>query len=76
VLALVLATSLATRASAPLAGAVALLLLAAVQASLLSVLDTGGVEDAELLGQVLGGFAAVIAVVALATAVAATRRER
>jgi hypothetical protein len=76
VLGLVLATSLATRASAPLAGAVALLLLAAVQASLLSVLDTGGVEEAELLGQVLGGLAAVVAVVAVATAVSAARRER
>lgn len=76
VLALVLATSLATRASAPLAGAVALLLVAAVQSSLLSVLDTGGVEDAELLGQVLGGLAAVVAAVALATAVGAARRER
>jgi hypothetical protein len=74
VLALGLATSLAARPSAPLAGAVALLLLAAVQSALLSVLDTSTAADATLFGQVLGGLAAVLAVIAGATAAAAARR--
>lgn len=75
-LALGLATSLATRPSAPLAAAVALLFLAAVQASLLSVLSSGSSEDAQLLGQVLGGLAALTAVIAIAAAVTAARRTR
>jgi hypothetical protein len=74
VLALVAAMSLALRPSAPLAGAVALLLLAAVQTSLLTVLSTGTTDDAELLGQVLGGLAAVVAVIGVATAFTAARR--
>jgi hypothetical protein len=74
VLALVLATSLVTRPSAPLAGAVALLLLAAVQSTLLTVLSSGTTDDAQLLGQVLGGLAAVVAVIAIAAGVNAARR--
>jgi hypothetical protein len=73
-LALVLATSLARRPSAALAGAVALLLLATVQSSLLTVLASGTTADAELLGQVLGGLAALAAVIGIATAVTAVRR--
>ncbi len=74
-LALVLAASLAARPSAPLAGAVALLLLAGVQSSLLTVLSSGTAADAETLGQVLGGVALLVAVVAGATAVTAARRR-
>ncbi|MGH3878581.1 MAG: hypothetical protein ACRDSK_16240 [Actinophytocola sp.] len=73
-LALAMATSLATRPHAPLAGAVALLLLAAVQTSLLTVLDASSAEDAALLGQVLGGLSALTAVIAVATAANAARR--
>lgn len=73
-LALGLATSLAARPSAPLAGAVALLLLAAVQSALLTVLSSSSPEDAALLGQVWGGLAALTAVVAVVTAVTAARR--
>jgi hypothetical protein len=73
-LALVLATSLVTRPSAPLAGAVALLLLAAVQSSLLSALAAGTPDDAQVLGQVLGGLAIVVAAIAVATGVNAARR--
>jgi hypothetical protein len=73
-LALALATSLATRPSAPLAGATALLLLAAVQTSLLTVLGASSPEDAALLGQVLGGLAALTAVIGIAVAATAARR--
>ncbi len=51
-----------------------LLLLAAVQTSLLTVLASGTTDDAELLGQVLGGLAALAAVIGVATAVTAARR--
>jgi hypothetical protein len=73
-LALVLATSLASRPSAALAAAVALLLLATVQSSLLTVLASGSTDDAELLGQVLGGLAALTVVIGVATAFTAARR--
>jgi len=73
-LALAAATSLAARPSAALAGAVVLLLLAATQTALLTVLSTGTSDDAALLGQVLGGLAAVVAVIGVATAFAAARR--
>ncbi len=74
VLALAVAASLPLRPSAPLAGSVALLLLAAVQTWLLSVLSSGTSDDAELLGQVLGGLALVVAVIAAVTALGAARR--
>jgi hypothetical protein len=73
-LALAAATSLAVRPSAPLAGAVALLLLASVQTALLTVLSTGTTDDAALLGQVLGGLAVVVAVSGVGIAFAAARR--
>jgi len=74
-LALAVATSLPLRPSAPLAASVALLLLAAVQTSLLTVLDSGASDEAELLGQVLGGVALVVAAIAAATALNAARRR-
>jgi hypothetical protein len=75
-LALLLAVSLGTRPSAPLAAAVALVLLAAVQSSLLTVLSSGSTDEAELLGQVLGGLAVLVAAIAAAVAIAAARSVR
>lgn len=72
-LALVLAASLARRPSAPLAAAVALVLLAAVQASLLTVLSEWSGAEAELLGWVLGAVAVVAAVVGTGVVLAARR---
>ena len=74
-LALVLAASLARRPSAPLAAAVTLMLLAAVQFSLLTVLDVGSVDEAELFGWVLGAVGGAAALTALVTAAAASRRS-
>lgn len=74
VVALAVATSLPLRPSAPLAGAVALLVLAGVQSAMLIVLSNRTSDDAQLLGQVLGGLALVVAVVAAAVARVATAR--
>lgn len=72
--AFVLATSLATRPCAPLAAAITLLLLSAVQASLLTALSEWSADEASALGWILGAAALVAALVALATTTAATKQ--
>ena len=75
-IAFVLAASLARRPSAPLAAAVALVLLAAVQTSLLTALSEWSADEAETLGWVLGAVALVAALVAAGLGLATARRER
>ncbi|HEX2130622.1 MAG TPA: hypothetical protein VHH15_03615 [Actinophytocola sp.] len=64
--AFVLVASLARRPSAPLAAAAALLLLSAVQASLLTALSEWSPDEAETLGWALGAGALVAVLVAVA----------
>ncbi|MCT2587110.1 hypothetical protein [Actinophytocola gossypii] len=71
--AFVLVASLARRPSAPLAAAVALLLLSAVQASMLTALAEWSADEAEVLGWALGAGALVAALTAVAAARTATR---
>jgi hypothetical protein len=72
--ALVLAASLARRPSAPLAASITLLLLSAVQASLLTALAEWSTDEAESLGWALGTGALVAALVAVAVGLVAARR--
>jgi hypothetical protein len=75
-IALTLAGSLAPRPSPPLAAAVALTLLVAVQLGLLFALTTRAVEDAQLLGQLLGALGALATVIGLAAGRNATVATR
>ncbi|OLF15070.1 hypothetical protein [Actinophytocola xanthii] len=72
--ALVLAASLAGRPSAPLAAAIALVLLATVQAALLTALAEWSADEAETLGWVLGAAALVAGAVAWLSVRVAERR--
>lgn len=72
--AFVLAASLARRPHAPLAAAVTLLLLSAVQVSLLTALATWSADEAETLGWVLGAVAVASALVAVGVSASAMRR--
>lgn len=75
-LAFVLAASLARRPSAPLAAAVTLLLLSAVQASLLTALSQWSANEAETLGWTLGAVALLAALAATILALVAARQHR
>ncbi|GAB3449661.1 hypothetical protein [Actinophytocola sediminis] len=70
----VLVASLAGRPFAPLAAAVSLLLLAAVQASLLTALSEWSADEAETLGWALGAGALAAALIAVIVGGRAARR--
>lgn len=72
----VLAASLARRPCAPLAAAMALLLLSVVQAAMLTALIQWSADEAQVVGWSLGGAALVAALVASAAAQTAAARHR